>query len=118
MIDSCDRRDLLQSLIGLVGDVGATLSDLRASAPTQSRAVVQLGRDDVRFAADEFLAGRLSAENLVQWAEVLHSAEEVVLDPADEGYLADALFELSTPELFGPMEEVVADLRKRDDTNA
>lgn len=109
-----DRRSLLESLISLTGDIEAALTNLRASAPTATGSSVQLDRASIRLATDAFLNGNLSMDLLERWAEAVHSADDVLLDPADEPFLSNALFELSTPELFGSLEEIVAGLRERD----
>ena len=109
-----DRLSLLEALIGLSGNIELTLASLVTSAAPGNGPSVQLGRANVRHAMDAFLGGELSASLLERWAEAVHGAEEVVLDPADEAFLSDALFELSTPDLFGSMDEVVAHLRDRD----
>jgi hypothetical protein len=70
-----------------------------------------LSRAHVFRALDAFSRGALPASLLEAWAEALHTAEDVILDVGDRDFLAEALFELSTPELFGSMEEVVARLR-------
>jgi hypothetical protein len=57
---------------------------------------------------------RISAGHLERWAELVHGSDDVTLDPADEEFLAGALFELSTPDLFGAMADIVAELRDRD----
>ena len=68
---------------------------------------------DLTRALDEFDAGALSEADLVAWAEEVHGREDIELDPNDSDLLADALFELSTPELFGPMTGVVSAIRRR-----
>ena len=69
--------------------------------------------DDLKRALDEFDAGALGEADLVAWAEEVHGREDIELDHAARELLADALFELSTPELFGPMTDVVSEIRRR-----
>lgn len=109
-----DRRSLLESLVALTGNIEVTLASLRASAPSGPGASVQIDRANIRLAVEAFLNGEVSAHLLERWAEAIHGADDVVLDPADEAFLSDVLFELSTPELFGSMEEIVAGIRERD----
>lgn len=68
---------------------------------------------DVRHALREHLSGRVDAHELESWAERLHSDESVELDDASGGLVAQAVFELSTPELFGSMDVVVGSLWAR-----
>lgn len=114
MSEPFDRRSLLESLVAFTGNVEATLASLPTSALAGPRAPVQIDRANIRLAVEAFLKGELSADLLERWAEAVHGADDVVLDPADETFLSAALFELSTPELFGSMEEIVAGIRERD----
>jgi hypothetical protein len=77
--------------------------------------VVTLTIRDVSRVLDLFEARALSEVDIVAWAEEVHGREDIELDPADRDLLADALFELSTPELFGPLPDIVSELRRRLD---
>lgn len=110
MSDQLARRNLLEALVSLAGNVEGTIDCLRTVAPTESS--VLLDRANIRLAVEAFLKGELSADHLEQWAEAVHGADDVILDPSDRDLLADALFELSTPELFGTMEEIVDRIRE------
>jgi hypothetical protein len=114
MSEALDRQRLLASLVGLTGNVQLTLDSLQSSVMSAIESPIQLDREDIRRAIDAFTSGELSAGVLEQWAEAVHGAEGVVLDPADEAFLADALFELSSPQIFGSMEEIVNGIRERD----
>jgi hypothetical protein len=72
-----------------------------------------LTTDDLRQALDRFDEGTLAEADLVAWAEEVHAREDIELDPGDRDLLADALFELSTPELFGPITDIVGEIRRR-----
>lgn len=102
------------ALVALRGNLEDTLASLRIPAVTGAGSPVQIDRANIRHAVEAFLKGELSAEQLGRWAEAVHSAEDVTLDPADESFLSQALFELSTPELFGSMEEIAAEILERD----
>ena len=109
-----DRRSLLESLVALTGNIEAIFVSLRASALAASGSSVQIDRANVRHAIEAFLKGEISADLLERWAEAVHGADDVALEPADKAFLSEALFELSTPELFGSMEAIVAGIRERD----
>ena len=68
---------------------------------------------DLRRALDHFDQGALDEAGLVAWAEEVHGREDVELYPGDRDLLAAALFELSTPELFGPIADVINKIRQR-----
>lgn len=68
---------------------------------------------DITHALDQFRAGELNADDLCTWAEELQGREDIALDSEDRDFLADALFQLSTPELCGSADDVAAVLRQR-----
>lgn len=109
-----DRRSLVESVIGLTGSFEADLAALATFGPAQAGSSVQVDRFSLRRALRAFEEGRLSADQMERWAEFVHGADDVTLDPTDEEFLSAAVFELSTPELFGSMSRIVADLRDRD----
>ncbi|CAI9409312.1 hypothetical protein [Aestuariimicrobium sp. T2.26MG-19.2B] len=109
-----DRPSALDALLTLGPDMDAALDAVRRSALHADGQSAFLDRMTVRRALDEFTRGNLSEALLESWAEVLHGAEDVELDPIDRDFLAEALFELSTPELFGPMDEIVSNLEARE----
>lgn len=107
------RQEALRGLVELrntVGDALARLSELEWSSEQE---LVTLVVGDVARAIDRYETGLLREDELSAWAEAVHGREDVALDPADRDLLADALYELSTPELFGAMTEVVQALKAR-----
>lgn len=114
MSDYTDRESARDALLALVPDLDAAFEALGRFEPPASGSSVQLDRATVRLALDAFTRGDLSPAVLERWAEAVHSADDVELDSADQDFLSEALFELSTPELFGSMEEIVVRLRERD----
>jgi hypothetical protein len=114
MSDYPDRESARDALLALVPDLDAAIDALGMFEPSTSGASARLERATIRRALDAFRRGDLSPDGLERWAEAVHSADDVELDSADQDFLAEALFELSTPELFGSMEEIVAGLRERD----
>lgn len=108
-----DRAAALVALLALTSDLEDALDAVRRFEMLDQTEFV-LDRTALRRALEAFSKGELSAELLERWAEAVHTADDIELDPADREFLADALFELSTPEIFGAMGQIVADLRRRD----
>ncbi len=106
-------HDALRDLVELRTSVEAAVERLTAFPWPGEEPGVTLTLGDVRRALDGFDARTLTEAQLETWAEEIHGREDIELDPVDRDLLADALFELSTPELFGPMTEVVSELRRR-----
>ncbi len=83
--------------------------------------LVTLKREHICAALQQFLAGAVSAKQLEDWAELLEDRPgvEYELDPGaeeDAAIVADALFELSTPEIHNPLtraraSEIIESLR-------
>lgn len=109
-----DRRSALAALITLVPGIEDVLVALPSLVTPLAEPPIRLDRADVRRALDAYDDGELTDDLVERWAEAIHTADDVELDPADRDYLSDALFALSTPELFGSMDEVVLELRARD----
>ena len=107
---SRDRQRALQELLELGPGLESAVDEVSRLAPSLDGPPTVLSRVTVRAALDAFARGDLPAPLLERWAEALHTAEDVELASRDRVFLADALFQLSTPELFGPMEEIVAGL--------
>nr|WP_300144359.1 hypothetical protein [Propionicimonas sp.] len=109
-----DRKSALQALLDLTPPLEMALDALRVLPPLPGGASVVLTRTSVQAALEGFTSGVITAPLLERWAEALHAAEDVELSKVDRDFVADALFELSSPELFGSAEEVVASLQSRD----
>lgn len=109
-----DRASARDALLALAPDLDSAIDALGLFEPPASGSSAQLARVTVRRALDAFTRGDISPALLERWAEAVHSADDIELDPVDQDFLSEALFELSTPELFGPMEEIVSGLRERD----
>lgn len=56
-----------------------------------------------RRALELFLQDDLTAGDLEAWAETVHSRDDIGLDSDAAEELAEFLYEVSTPELFGGM---------------
>ncbi|MFK0005103.1 hypothetical protein [Paenarthrobacter sp. NPDC090522] len=68
---------------------------------------------DVASVLERYLVGTLDEFGASLWAEPVHGCEDIVLEPASCDFLADALFQLSTPELFGTVSSIVESLWTR-----
>jgi hypothetical protein len=67
----------------------------------------------IRF-IDRFLAGDLSAEQIVDIASMLEMNDRILLDEVDRSVVTEALFQLSSPEINGPVTESRAEeVRKK-----
>ncbi|CAN5361044.1 hypothetical protein BH11ACT1_BH11ACT1_13050 [soil metagenome] len=62
-----------------------------------------LGVADVVSALESHARGGLDADGLESWAEAIAGREDVAMETTAAEMLTQALFELSSPELFGPV---------------
>jgi hypothetical protein len=108
-----DRASAVRRALALGPDLDGAL-DALASLPPSGRSGV-IDTTTVRAALEAYRAGMISASLLERWAEVIHTREDIDIDPRDHDYIVQSLFELATPELFGPMPDVVSSLLERSD---
>ena len=113
MMSNTNRVEALRDLVELRVPVSAALARLSEFGWSSDLELVTLATHDLAGALDYFVAGSLDEASLCAWAEAIQGREDVELDPAARDILAEALFELSTPELFGPVVEVVESVRQR-----
>ncbi|MCY1675769.1 hypothetical protein OVA06_13805 [Pseudarthrobacter sp. SL88] len=113
MVSQEQRREAVYDLIQLRYPLQEALARLSPYKwPSQEELATAFARD-IDHALDEFWAGKISADDLCAWAEEVQGREDIALNPEDRDFLADALFQLSTPEICGPADEVAVALRLR-----
>jgi hypothetical protein len=62
---------------------------------------------------ESFLAGVIDAHEIEVWAEAVQGRDDIGMREPDSELLGEALFELSTPELFGTANTTVPALLER-----
>jgi hypothetical protein len=108
------REDALAAAIGVAPDLGDVLDQL-GRFPISGQTGLVVDRATIRRGIDAYERGEISASILQEWAEALHTAEDADLAQPDRERVARALFILSTPELFGQVEDNVRELRTQLD---
>ncbi|MEU1667737.1 hypothetical protein ABZ547_30030 [Streptomyces sparsogenes] len=93
----------MQTLLDLL-DLNGRVDDLAPAANLASHGqideVVYLRPEGAIRVLEKFIAGDISARELTQWAEVVHSLDTIGVAEEHEDLLIQLLFEISTPELF------------------
>ncbi|MGO4428441.1 hypothetical protein AB4Z54_59390 [Streptomyces sp. MCAF7] len=93
----------VQTLLDLL-DLNGGVDDLAPVARPASRGqideVVYLRPEGAIKALEKLTAGNISARELIEWAEVVHSLDAIGVAEEHEDLLIQLLFEVSTPELF------------------
>lgn len=113
MTPNAGRAHALRDLVELRRPVSDALARLSAHDWSSDVDLVTVTTHDLTHALEGFDDGSLDGAALSAWAEALQGREDIALDPVTRDLLVEALFELSTPELFGPIEEVVSGVRAR-----
>lgn len=111
MVSQEQRREALYDLIRLRCPLQEAFTRLSTFEwPSQEELATAFALD-ICHAINEFRTGKITAGDLWAWAEELQGREDIALNSQDRDFLADALFQLSTPELCGPADEVAVGLR-------
>ncbi|MBS4753965.1 hypothetical protein KG112_14220 [Nocardioides sp. zg-ZUI104] len=100
------RRQLLQDAIALRIPPASASSRLKVFSWDVDEELVTLTLGDVRGVVERYLAGDLSDDGIGDWAEFIESRDDIGYEPRHRDLLADLIFELATPEIFGPMPDV------------
>ncbi|NUS82861.1 MAG: hypothetical protein HOY75_08925 [Streptomyces sp.] len=87
-------------LLDLNGRVDHLAPTARSASAGQIDEVVYLRLEGAIGVLNKFLSGRVSARELTEWAEVVHSLDAIGITEGHEDLLIQLLFEISTPELF------------------
>lgn len=111
MLDPGSRAHALRDLLELRAGVPESLERLGHSELLPEYLHIVLVPSDVARVLERYLAGTMDDFGVSSWAETVHSFEDIVLEPASCDFLADALYQLSTPELFGTVSSIVESLR-------
>jgi len=65
---------------------------------------VVLKKEDFLRVIDRFLAGKISATQLQEWAANLEGREDVAFDEREEALLQNVSFRIATPCINGPLD--------------
>lgn len=111
---SVDRRynDLVRLLEGRP-TVRNAIAQARTSMHVTAPSPVVLHVRHVEWLIALYRSAEISGEELEQWADTVRSVSDISFDPQHRDMLAQSLFELSSPDLFGEMSEIAASLSTR-----
>ncbi|WP_432011830.1 hypothetical protein [Streptomyces cucumeris] len=98
------RRDPLEDLVHWRGEPDALVRAIRRSG---AKGPVVLTRDHAAAAVAKVADGLARPEELVDWAHAVHFEDELDIEEGHEDLLTQFLFEVSTPELFEPIDRQV-----------
>ncbi len=106
------RVEALQDLLELRTPLPSALRAL-ARFPWDSDELVTATRAHIGGVLDRFVAGTLTADEVIEWAEVVHLRDDIAREEGAEDTVNEVLIEMSSPELFGALEEIASDLQTR-----
>lgn len=107
MVASSDeRRDALLALLERAEPIADSIERLSRFPWDSEEDLALLRAEHVVGILQAFLANQITEQHVETWAEVLQGRDDLAIDTKDEENLKQALFELSTPEINGPMREL------------
>ncbi|MEU1782180.1 hypothetical protein ABZ545_22245 [Streptomyces abikoensis] len=95
-----NRRHPLEDLVHWRGSLPELL---QAVQQCHSPAPVVFDRGHAAAALERAVLGLVTPDQLVAWAQAVHFEDRVDIEDAHEDLLTQFLFEVSSPELFGPV---------------
>lgn len=107
------RIESLNDLIKFKRPVAAAIQQLANYPWDCAIELVELEIADVICAIESHFRGTLDEHDLESWAEALAGRDDVGMRAGQADILTEALFELSSPELFGSPATTVPLLLKR-----
>lgn len=105
--DARRRAEVLRGLVTLAVPVAEAAGALGGFGWDSDELVV-LTRADAARVLRRFLDGRLGADEVARWADVLEGRDDVGREDGFGARLNEFLFEMATPEVAGPLTEEVA----------
>ncbi|WNE95806.1 hypothetical protein PS467_10930 [Streptomyces luomodiensis] len=90
----------LLDLLALNGHIDDLVRAAQSASHGQIDEVVYLCPESAISALEKFLAGGISTQELIDWAEVVHSLDAIGVAEEHDDLLLQFLFEISTPELI------------------
>lgn len=97
------RVDALNDLLRRRIPVADGIRNLRQFPWDSPEELTVLAAADVVAALESYALGEMGAEGLESWAEAIAGRDDVAMETKAAENLTQALFELSSPELFGPV---------------
>lgn len=99
-----DRNQTLRHLISLDRPLRDVAHDLdRFSFGCEPGEEVELGRDDATSVLERYLAGRLRAQQVEEWARLIDGREDIRFEPGCDRTLADLIFVLAHLDPADPL---------------
>jgi hypothetical protein len=106
-----ERVALLKALLSMDGSVSEVLGQLAEFPWDSEEELVQLERRHVREVLRKYLEGRVTSDEVENWAEALESRDDVGFA---EPIVQDVMWTLANPELAEPLStEVTKDVLER-----
>ena len=98
-----DRQAILVDLIQGTRPTAELLAELREYGWDSPSALVILTRRHLLSVLRRYLTGKLSSDGCREWAEAVFGRDDIGLEAGWEERLKRVLFEVSEPEINGPM---------------
>jgi len=108
------RRDCLRALIDYHLPIERTLQDLAAFGWDAAEDLAILDREDVLNLLRRYLAGELTSEQVVDWADLVECREDIGFSEGQAGVLSHTIFLLANPNINGDVTHALAERIQRE----
>ena len=107
------RRRALQDLVELRVPLRVALGALAHYPWDSETEYLTVTRRHILEPLNAYATSLITPEELVAWAEALSGREPFGFADGKRGLVAESIFQLSSPELFGPVDDLARDLQER-----
>jgi hypothetical protein len=102
-MEARDRKTLLERLVAYQLPIEPVLEGLSYFPFDSDQELVCIHRDDVIAVIDRFISGKLTAEQVTDWADQVEVRDDLKLEANHREILRDAIFRLANPNLSDPV---------------
>jgi hypothetical protein len=102
------REHALRDLVQRRAPVPKAIAALARFKWDSDSELVNLTRADAVRALQDYLSGKVTAEDVHQWADALEVRDDIGREPGFEDELTEFLFEIATPEVAGTLTPELA----------
>src|SRR6266702_15623 len=106
------RRAVLSSLIQFDAPV-ADLTSALAALAWDADPVAILTRRDIVSVLQRFVGGKIDADAVEAWGNLVECREDIEFEPWHEEAVADAIHDLANPDLSGRLQAIAPDVLAR-----
>lgn len=109
-----DRREALSALVEWRGELGQLRANLQRFSWDSADRLLTLTPGHICRALERYLRGEVSEAEIEAWAEAVEGREDLEYLSRCEEIISEALFQLSTPSIHTPFNQLTAKRWQRE----